>query len=59
LGCSIRDSILKIQSLNLKENQTSYYIKPEEWDSYLETAFEDAIFTGSVEVAMVPINQLN
>ncbi len=50
-AASIRDSILKIQSLNLKENQTSYYIKPEEWDSYLETAFEDAIFTGSVEVA--------
>ncbi len=48
---SIRDSILKIQSLNLKENKTSYYLNQDEWDYMFETAFEDAIFAASAEVA--------
>ncbi|MDF0552991.1 DUF29 family protein [Kamptonema sp. UHCC 0994] len=48
---SIRDSIIKIQDLNLKENNTSYYIKENEWDSRLEMAFKDAIFEASTEVA--------
>ncbi len=47
---SIRDSLLKIQSLNLKENKTSYYIKQDEWGDYLEMAFADAIAIGSGEV---------
>ena len=47
---SIRDSILKIQSLNLKDNKKSYYIKEQEWGDYLEEAFEDAIFAASIEV---------
>ncbi len=47
---SIRDSILKIQSLNLKDNNKSYYIKEQEWQEYLEEAFEDAIFAASIEV---------
>lgn len=47
---SIRDSILKIQSLNLKENNKSYYIKEQEWEDYLYEAFEDAIFAASLEV---------
>ena len=47
---SIRDSLLKIQSLNLKENKTSYYIKQNEWDDYMEMAFLDAIAIASEEV---------
>ncbi|MGK7883655.1 MAG: DUF29 family protein [Crocosphaera sp.] len=47
---SIRDSIIKIQSLNLKDNKKSYYIKEEDWQDYLEEAFDDAIFAASVEV---------
>ncbi|MGK7882410.1 MAG: DUF29 family protein [Crocosphaera sp.] len=47
---SIRDSIIKIQSLNLKDNKNSYYIKEEDWQDYLEEAFDDAIFAASVEV---------
>ncbi|MDJ0658761.1 MAG: DUF29 family protein [Crocosphaera sp.] len=47
---SIRDSILKIQSLNVKENNKSYYIKEKEWQDYLEEAFDDAVFAASVEV---------
>lgn len=49
-AASIRDSLLEIQDLNLKENQTSYYVKPEEWKSLLEDSLEDAIRTASVEV---------
>lgn len=47
---SIRDSLLKIQALNIKENKTSFYINQDEWESYLENSFEDAIFAASVEV---------
>lgn len=50
-AASIRDSIREIQDLNLKENKTSHYIKQEEWESYLENAFDDAVFAASVEVA--------
>ncbi len=48
---SIRDSIIKIQALNLKENKKSYYIDRDEWEEMLETAFEDAVFAASTEVA--------
>lgn len=47
---SIRDFILKIQSLNLKENNKSYYIKKQDWQDYLDELFEDAIFAASLEV---------
>lgn len=50
-AASIRDSLLEIQDLNIKDNKTSYYINNNEWDSYLENAFKDAIFAASVEVA--------
>lgn len=46
----IRGSILEIQDLNLKENQTSYYIKSDEWESLLTEAIEVAIRDASVEV---------
>ncbi len=49
-AASIRDSVLKIQRLNLKANKTSYYIDVDEWDRDLENAFKDAIFEASVEV---------
>ncbi|MBD2740442.1 DUF29 family protein [Coleofasciculus sp. FACHB-1120] len=49
-AASIRDSLLKIQALNIKENKTSFYINRDEWESYLETSFEDAMFAASVEV---------
>ncbi|MEA5533734.1 DUF29 family protein [Crocosphaera sp. XPORK-15E] len=47
---SIRDSILRIQSLNLKDNNKFYYIKEEQWQDYLDDGFEDAVFAASVEV---------
>ncbi len=47
---SIRDSIVKIQSLNLKDNKKSYYIKEQEWQDSLEEALDDAIFVASIEV---------
>ncbi|MEP0772553.1 hypothetical protein NDA06_25275, partial [Trichocoleus sp. ST-U1] len=31
-------------------NKTSFYINQDEWESYLENSFEDAIFAASVEV---------
>lgn len=49
-AASIRDSVLKIQRLNLKANKTSYYIDVDEWDRDLENAFKDAVFEASVEV---------
>ena len=49
-AASIRDSIVKIQALNLKENHKSYYIKEGEWQDYLEEALDDGIFVASVEV---------
>lgn len=49
-AASISDSIRKIHKLNLKQNKTSYYIKPDEWDEILEEEFESAIDAASVEV---------
>ncbi len=49
-AASIRDSVLKIQRLNLKANKTSYYINVDEWERDLENAFKDAVFEASVEV---------
>jgi len=48
---SIRDSILKIQELNLMENSKSHYIKQIAWQTYLGDALDDAIFEASLEVA--------
>ncbi|HIK12750.1 MAG TPA: DUF29 family protein [Oscillatoriaceae cyanobacterium M33_DOE_052] len=50
-AASIRDSVLEIQDLNLKSNQNSYYINADEWEDFLETALEDAVFAASAEVA--------
>ncbi|MEQ9483303.1 DUF29 family protein [Coleofasciculus sp. F4-SAH-05] len=47
---SISDSIRQIKKLNLKANKTSYYIKQDEWEPFLEEAIEAAIRPASVEV---------
>ena len=47
---SISDSIRQIKKLNLKDNQTSYYISREEWQSFLEENLEAAIRPASLEV---------
>ncbi len=49
-AASIRDSVLEIQDLNLQDNQTSYYLKQEDWQSLLEECLSRAISTASVEV---------
>ncbi len=46
---SISDSILQISKLNLKDNQTSHYIKADAWHTYLEEALEEAILPASLE----------
>ena len=47
---SIRNSLIEIQDINLKENQKSYYINQDEWDSWLEDAIELAIADASLDV---------
>ncbi|MBD2140377.1 DUF29 family protein [Anabaena sp. FACHB-1250] len=47
---SIRNSLIEIQDINLKENQKSYYINQDEWDSWLEDAVELAIADASLDV---------
>ena len=47
---SIRNSIREIKDLNLKDNQTSYYINPEEWEIWIDDEIEAAIRTASDEV---------
>lgn len=47
---SISDSVVQISKLNLKDNKTSHYIKPDEWDAYLEESLEEAILPASLEI---------
>ncbi|WP_413176070.1 DUF29 family protein [Anabaena azotica] len=47
---SIRNSLVEIKKINLKENKKSYYINQNEWDSYLEEEIELAIADASLEV---------
>ncbi len=47
---SIRNSLLEIKKLNLKDNKKSYYINLEEWDTHLEDEIEVAVRDASVEV---------
>ncbi|NEQ75190.1 MAG: DUF29 domain-containing protein [Okeania sp. SIO2D1] len=48
-AASIRTSIRKIKSLNLKENKISYYIKEDEWGKAIAQVIEAAIRDASVE----------
>ncbi|WP_027401966.1 DUF29 family protein [Aphanizomenon flos-aquae] len=47
---SIRNSLLEIQDINLKENKKSYYINQDEWDDWLQEEIELAIADASLEV---------
>ena len=47
---SIRNSLIEIQDINLKENKKSYYINQDEWDSWLEDEIELAIADASLEI---------
>ncbi|WP_017654242.1 DUF29 family protein [Fortiea contorta] len=47
---SISDSVIQIAKLNLKDNQTSYYIKSDEWQEFIEEAIEIGIRPASVEI---------
>ncbi len=47
---SIKGSILEIQDLNLQDNKTSHYVKPDGWDDLLDAAFDAAIDPASAEI---------
>lgn len=47
---SITDCIIQISKLNLKGNQSSYYISQGEWQSFLEDAIEEALLPASFEI---------
>ena len=47
---SIRNSLIEIKKINLKENKKSYYINQDEWDSWLEDEIELAIADASLEI---------
>lgn len=47
---SISNSLLQIKRLNIKDNKTSYYIKSDEWQPYLEDALAAAIRPAIAEV---------
>ena len=55
---SLRNSIREIKDLNLKDNQTSYYINSDEWEYLIEEeVIEDAIAEASEEVMNGAYNQ--
>ncbi|MEH2377139.1 DUF29 family protein [Nostoc sp.] len=47
---SIRNSLIEVKKLNLKDNKKSDYINLNEWDSYIEDEIEAAVRDASVEV---------
>ena len=47
---SIRNSLVEIKKINLKDNKKSYYINQDEWDDWLEDEIELAIADASLEV---------
>ncbi|MBD2386985.1 DUF29 family protein [Cylindrospermum sp. FACHB-282] len=49
-AASIRNGVLEIQDVNLKENKKSYYIDIDEWNDYIEHEIDVAIRDASVEV---------
>ncbi len=49
-AASIRGSIIEIKKRNLQDNETSYYLKEDEWETILEETLEQAISDASVEV---------
>ncbi|MFB2972519.1 DUF29 family protein [Aerosakkonema sp. BLCC-F183] len=53
----IRNSIVEIKKLNLKDNKTSYYINNDEWNNLLEEELESAIRDASLEVLNAIYNE--
>jgi hypothetical protein len=49
-AASISNSLGEIQDLNLKDNKTSYYLNPDDWEPMLNPALEQAIRQASAEV---------
>ena len=50
-AASIRNAIREIKEVNIKDNQTSYYINSNEWEKFIEEEIiEDAIADASEEV---------
>ncbi|MBC5796337.1 DUF29 family protein [Sphaerospermopsis sp. LEGE 00249] len=49
-AASIRNSLVEIKKINLKENKKSYYINKDEWDTWLQEEIELAIGDASLEV---------
>ncbi|WP_353932301.1 DUF29 family protein [Okeanomitos corallinicola TIOX110] len=47
---SIRNSLVEIQDINLKENKKSHYINQNEWNSWLTEEIELAIADAALEV---------
>jgi hypothetical protein len=57
-AASIRNAVVGIQDINLKENKKSYYINVDEWeDLILEVVIEKAIADASDEVLNGAYNQ--
>ncbi|NET01984.1 MAG: DUF29 domain-containing protein [Sphaerospermopsis sp. SIO1G2] len=54
---SIRNSLVEIQDINLKENKKSYYINIDEWDTWLQEEIELAIADASLEVMNGKLNR--
>lgn len=48
---SIRNAILEIQDVNLKENKNSYYVNQDEWEDFInDVVIESSIADASLEV---------
>ncbi|MDP5339085.1 MAG: DUF29 domain-containing protein [Nodularia sp. (in: cyanobacteria)] len=48
---SIRNAILEIQDVNLKENKKSYYVNQDEWEDFInDVVIESSIADASLEV---------
>ncbi|MDB9371812.1 DUF29 family protein [Nodularia sphaerocarpa] len=48
---SIRNAILEIQDVNLKENKKSYYVNQDEWEDFIQdVVLESSIADASLEV---------
>jgi hypothetical protein len=50
-AASIRHSVLEIQELNALRQRSAFYLQPEEWEVWLDEAFDDALYAAADEVA--------
>jgi hypothetical protein len=49
-AASIRYSVLEIQDLNKMDRRGAFYLKADEWEAWLDDAFEDALYAAAAEV---------